>query len=49
MKRLLPFLLSILLLTVPVLALEPAAPDALPIPAPSAILMERSTGTVLYE
>ena len=49
MKRLLPFLLSILLLTAPVLALEPAAADAVSVPAPSAILMERSTGTVLYE
>ena len=49
MKRLLLILLSLLLLTVPALALDCAPAEAVPIAAPSAILMEKSTGTVLYE
>ena len=53
MKRLLPLLLCILLLcSLPApaaFALEPLRDEALPIAAPSAILMEKETGTVLYE
>ena len=49
MKRLLIFLLLLLMTAAPAAALEPAGPDAVPIAAPSAILMEKTTGTVLYE
>ena len=52
MKRFVCFvLLSALLLSggVRAQALEPLGDDALPIAAPAAILMEKSTGTVLYE
>ena len=48
-NHILPLLLALFLLAVPARALEPIAPDALPVTAPSAILMEKSTGTVLYE
>ena len=49
MKRLPLILLCLLLTAAPVLALEPAPPEAVCIAAPSAILMEKTTGTVLYE
>ena len=49
MKRSLLILLSLLLLATPALALNCAPAEAVPIAAPSAILMEKSTGTVLYE
>ena len=49
MKRVLVILLTFVLLSLPVLAVEPAGGDAVAIAAPSAILMERSTGEVLYE
>ena len=49
MKRIAAALLALLLCAVPALALTPADPDSLPVAAPSAILIERSTGTVLYE
>ena len=49
MKRVLLLLLACVLLAVPALALPPAAADALDIAAPSAILMEKRTGAVLYE
>ena len=42
-------LLVCLSLVWPVQAVEPLSGDALPVDAPSAILIERSTGTVLYE
>ena len=48
-KRAVLFLVFFSLLAAPVRALEPIAADALPIPAPSAILMEKTTGTVLFE
>ena len=49
MKRLLLFLLACLLLAVPAAALETLEGDALPLAAPSACLMEKRTGAVLYE
>ena len=49
MKRFILLTLAFLLITVPAAALEPRAADTLPIAAPSAILMEKSTGAVLYE
>lgn len=48
--RLLPMLLSMLLLCAPpAAALEPLPADTLPISADAAILMEKTTGAVLYE
>ena len=49
MKRIVAVLLAALLFAVPALALEPADAASLPIAAPSAILMEKRTGAVLYE
>ena len=52
MKRILCFFLLFSLFTVlptRAFALEPLPPDRLPITAPSAFLMEKSTGQVLYE
>ena len=51
MKRLLPLFCLVLALFRPVsaAALEPLESAALPIAAPSAILLEKETGTVLYE
>ena len=49
MKRTLVFVLVLLLCAAPALALEPVGGDALQIAAPSAILMEKRTGAVLYE
>ena len=49
MKRILAVLLLSLLLPLPVRAVETLQDEAIPIPAPSAILMERSTGEILYE
>ncbi len=48
-KTILPFILTAILLTTPVLAVEPLAEDAITIHAPYAVLMEKSTGTVIYE
>lgn len=42
-------LIFLLLLPAPAFATEPAAEDAIDVTAPSAILIEQSTGTVLYE
>lgn len=49
MKRWTCLLLAALLLLTPAMALEQPTDGELKISAPSAILMERSTGTVLYE
>lgn len=49
MKRALVFFLAFVLLSIPVFAVEPLRDDDITIAAPSAFLMERSTGTVLYE
>ena len=49
MKRWICLLLAALLLLTPVMALEQPTDEELKISAPSAILMERSTGTVLYD
>jgi D-alanyl-D-alanine carboxypeptidase (penicillin-binding protein 5/6) len=49
MKRILVFLLCAALLSAPAAAVETRFDDAIPVPAPSAILVECSTGTVLYE
>lgn len=43
------FLTLVPLLTLPARAMEPLRDGAVPIGAPSAILMEKTTGTVLYE
>ena len=48
-KTILPFVLSAILLTTPALASEPASGEAVAIQAPYAVLMEKSTGTVIYE
>ena len=49
MKRFLLLILCILFLSGSTSAIEPLYDDAISIAAPSAILIERSTGTVLYE
>ena len=49
MKRVILFLLALSLCAVPAAALEPLSGDGLSVAAPSAILMEKSTGAVLYE
>jgi D-alanyl-D-alanine carboxypeptidase (penicillin-binding protein 5/6) len=49
MKQWTCLLLAALLLLTPAMALEQPTDEELKISAPSAILMERSTGTVLYE
>lgn len=47
-KTILPFILTAILLTTPALAMEPLPEDAITINAPYAVLMEKSTGTVIY-
>ena len=49
MKRWICLLLTAVLLMTPVMALERPTDEELQVSAPSAILMERATGTVLYE
>jgi len=49
MKRLLCMLLALCLFSVPALALETLSGEDIVISAPSAVLMEKSTGTLLYE
>ena len=49
MKRIFAVFLVISLLSVPVFAVEPLRDDAITVSAPSAILMEKSTGEILYE
>jgi len=49
MKRIVVLVLCLFLFCIPVCAVEPAEEGALPLSAPSALLMEQSTGTVLYE
>ena len=49
MKRFAACLLALLLCIAPSLALTPLGPDTLDVAAPSAILMEKQTGAVLYE
>ena len=49
MKRWIALLLTCMLLALPTSALEEPGDDALRLSAPSAILMEKRTGTVLYE
>ena len=49
MKKVLAALLSLILLTTPALAIEPLGADAITIEAPYGVLMEKSTGTVVYE
>ncbi len=48
-KRILSFLLAACLLTTPALAVDTLPEDAITIQAPYAVLMEKSTGTVIYE
>ena len=49
MKRIISLLIVICLLTAPVGAVDTLSDDAVPIQAPSACLLEKSTGQVLYE
>lgn len=49
MKRMISLLMALCLLTAPVAAVEPLSDDAVPIQAPSACLLEASTGEILYE
>ena len=49
MKRILAFMLTAILFTTPALAVEAVPEDAVTVQAPYAVLMEKSTGTVLYE
>lgn len=49
MKKILAVILSALLLMTPVCALETMRDDAITIAAPYAVLMEKTTGTVIYE
>ncbi len=49
MKQLLSVMLALALLTTPALAVEPVPEGAITISAPHAVLMEKSTGTVIYE
>ena len=49
MKKLIVFILSTILLTTPVMAIEPLRDEAISIAAPSALLMEQSSGEILYE
>ncbi len=49
MKKLFCTVLTLMMLIVPVHAAEPVPPDSVDISAPSAILMEKVTGDVIYE
>lgn len=49
MKKLLAALTAVCLLLMPVYAVETMEGDAVTIPAPYAVLMEQSTGTLIYE
>ncbi|MBP3654917.1 MAG: D-alanyl-D-alanine carboxypeptidase [Oscillospiraceae bacterium] len=49
MKPLLCILLAVCLLTTPCLAITPLSDDAITIDAPSACLLEKTTGTIIYE
>ena len=42
-------LLLVLALSLPVMAIEPVSEDAISISSPCAILVEKTTGTVIYE
>lgn len=49
MKRIISLLLVIFLLPVPAMALEVLTDEAISVEVPSAILMEKTTGTIIYE
>jgi D-alanyl-D-alanine carboxypeptidase (penicillin-binding protein 5/6) len=49
MKKLFVVLLSVVLLTSPALGVETLSEEAITISAPYAVLMEKTTGTVIYE
>ena len=49
LKKIVSFFLAAALLTTPALAAEPLPAEAISIDAPYAVLMEKSTGTVIYE
>lgn len=49
MKKIIAVLLALLLLTGPAMALDTLEDDDITISAPAAVLMEKTTGTVLYE
>mgnify|MGYP001152193080 CR=1 FL=1 len=49
MKKLLALFLALALLSAPAAAVETVYDDAIAIAAPSAILVEKTTGAVLYE
>ncbi len=48
-KKILSFILAAVVLTTPAMAMETLPADAITIEAPYAVLMEKSTGTVIYE
>ena len=49
MKRVIIAAVLVFALTIPAFALEPAGEEVLSITAPSAVLIEKSTGTLIYE
>lgn len=49
MKKIIAALMAVLLMTMPVYGMETLEGDAVTIAAPYAVLMEQSTGTVIYE
>ncbi len=49
MRKILAFILAAILLTTPALAVEPLPAEAITIQAPCAVLMEKTTGQVIYE
>lgn len=49
MRSVIGFLLAVLLLTTPIYAVEILTEDAIAIDAPAACLLEKETGTVIYE
>ena len=49
MKRIIIAAVLVFALTIPAFALEPAGEEVLGITAPSAVLIEKSTGTLIYE
>lgn len=49
MKKLIAYLLAVSILVMPALAIETLTSEAISIPAPHAILVEKETGSVIYE
>ena len=49
MKRIIAFVLAAMLLSAPALALDTLRDGAIDVKAPSAVLMEKTSGAVIYE